>query len=189
MFLVEKCFHWVGFHIVEYLLGRGYTVSGNDKINTDAKDHLSMLIGRNANFTHLEQRPDSKVFDIRITPDEDKLTLHKESTSTMKLPLLFGEWMPMNQEGMYHRNEFIAFDSDRFLIDAVYIGDFLTIVQQCIDASNLPSVIKVKHGEKDAASDLKLENSVFIRNNRPIMNRLKTVQNHYEKFSEFYQCH
>ncbi|GAA0593105.1 hypothetical protein GCM10009001_06520 [Virgibacillus siamensis] len=187
MFLVENCFHWIGFHIVEYLLNQGYTVTGNDEINTDGKEHLSMFFSRNENFTHVEQQSNETVYDMRIMPSETELTLHKESTSTIYLPLLFGKWMPMNHNGMYFRRKFITFDSEEFLEKAVYIGDFLKIFHQCIRASNLPPVIKVKTGGADVPDDRKVENSVFIRNNRPVTDRLKIVQNHYKKFSELYE--
>ncbi|WP_174612782.1 hypothetical protein [Virgibacillus ihumii] len=187
MFLVENCFYWIGFHIVEYLLDQGYTVTGNDEIDTDGKEHLSMFIGRNENFTHMKQRLNESAYDIRLTPHETALTLHKDSASTIYLPLLFGEWMPMNQDGMYYRGDFIAFDSDEFVEKAVYIGDFLKIIDQCIAASNLPSAVNVKKKGEDINAEIKLENSVFIRNNRPINDRIKTVKNHYKKFSKLYE--
>ncbi|WP_077325073.1 hypothetical protein [Virgibacillus siamensis] len=189
MFFVENCFYWIGFHLVDYLLNQGYAVTGDDHIDTEGKEHLSMLIGRNENFVHLKEPRNAADYDICFTPKENTLKMYKNSTSTIKLPLLFGEWMPMEADGMYHRGTFIPFDSDRFLQEAVYIGDFLNTIQQCIDATRLPRFLNVNAGQQKSSADIKLEDSVFIRNNRPIMSRLKAVQSHYKRFGEFYQCH
>src|SRR5699024_12016099 len=176
IFLVENCFHWLGFHIINRLLDNGYQVDGMDDLDTDKKEHLSMFVGRNELFRHITSRERNTDYDISIQVDECKLVLEKEHPITIKLPLIFGEWMPMNQKGLYVQNEFMRFDSKQFLTNAVYVKDVLESLQQLIDSSDLPRVLEVRSCYSRPMNHKKLENSIYIRNNRPIQERISIVK-------------
>lgn len=187
-FLVENCFHWIGFHVVNLLLEDGYEVIGADVINTSKKEHLEMFVGRNDGFTHITEKSDHILYDAVIRIGDNELEIHKGQTSTIKLPLLFGEWMPMNVDGFYSGDTFISFESNYFLTEGVYIEDFLKILMQCIQSSQLPSVLKVRSANKGKDTEVKLENSIYIRDNVPIQNNAKVVVNHFKKFKAIYEC-
>ncbi|SDQ88365.1 hypothetical protein [Virgibacillus salinus] len=188
LFLVENCFQWVGFHIVNCLLENGYKVDGIDDLSSDKKKHLSMFVGRNSSFQHIFSYKRDATYDssIKITENQLDLTLQQNTSHLIKLPILFGEWMPMKINGMYHNNSFIPFDSDIFLNEAIYIGDFMKSLTQWIKSSQLPEILEVKSINNKQSEEIKLENSVYIRNNRTIEENLKMVIKHYEKFEDVY---
>lgn len=188
LFLVENCFQWMGFHLVNCLLENGYKVDGVDDLSSDKKDHLSMYIGRNASFQHLSSLKRGTNYDssINITDNEIVLTMEQNTSHRINLPILFGEWMPMKRDGMYHRNTFISFDSDIFLNEAIYIGDFMKSLIQWVKSSQLPEILEVKSINNKQNEEIKLENSVYIRNNITIEENLKMVRKHYEKFEKLY---
>ncbi len=188
LFLVENCFHWMGFHLVNCLLENGYKVDGVDDLSSDMKEHLSMYVGRNASFQHLSSPERSTTYDrlINITDKELILTIQPNTSHRINLPILFGEWMPMKKDGMYHQKTFISFDSDIFFNEAIYIGDFMKSLIQWVESSQLPEILEVKSINNIQSEEVKLENSVYIRNNITIEENLKVVIKHYEKFKELY---
>ncbi|WP_164669480.1 hypothetical protein [Virgibacillus doumboii] len=189
LFLVENCFHWIGFHVVDFLLENGHRVDGMDDMSTDKKEHLSMFVGRNELFTHVTETERETAYDTTITirkDDELVLTLNNGSTTKINFPLVYGKWMPMEPEGMYYNNQFIRFNSDHFLSEAVYIEDVLQSLIQWVKSSNLSPVLEVKSIHEKHRENKKLENSIFIRNNRPIKENVNIVINHYETYKNFY---
>src|SRR5699024_11747942 len=96
IFLVENCFHWLGFHIINRLLDNGYQVDGMDDLDTDKKEHLSMFVGRNELFRQITSRERNTDYDISMQADARKLESEKEQAITIKLPLVFGEGVQMN---------------------------------------------------------------------------------------------
>ncbi|MFB4169764.1 hypothetical protein [Virgibacillus sp. JSM 102003] len=188
LFLVENCFQWMGFHLVNCLLENGYKVDGVDDLSSEKKENLSMYVGRNASFQHLTSSKRGTTYDrsINIKDKEFVLTIKQNTSHRIKLPLLFGEWMPMKRDGMYLQSTFISFDSDIFLNEAIYIGDFMRSLIQWEKSSQLPEVLEVKSINNKQNEEIKLENSVYIRNNRTIEENLEMVIKHYEKFEELY---
>ncbi|SFA82346.1 hypothetical protein SAMN04488072_102127 [Lentibacillus halodurans] len=184
--LVENCFHWIGFHIVNHLLENGYNVDGTDKLNTDKKEHLSMFVGRHELFRHISPLEKRNAYDAFLRIDDDELKLEKNHPVIIKLPIIFGEWMPMSQEGMYVQHDFIRFDSEQFLSEAVYVKNVLKSLQQWIHSSDLPSVLEVKSFHDRRTDNVKLENAIYIRNNRPIAESINIVKDHYEMYKKFY---
>src|SRR5699024_6793172 len=120
-FLVTCCFDWVGFLMVNQLLEKGHEVDGVDEETTDFKEHLSMFLGRNSAF-RLKTRDELTYYDTAIMSGEEPCTdvmkarkmmniscnkiqaKRKASMTTIHEPVLFGEWMPMNERGMYMGN-------------------------------------------------------------------------------------
>lgn len=187
LFLVENCFHWIGFHVVDFLLENGHKVDGSDNLSTDKKEHLSMFVGRNKSFTHVTDI--DAAYDWTITINEGSemtITMHNGRTTRVKLPLIFGEWMPMKQEGVYRGDKLIPFDSDCFLTEAVFIDDFLKSLIQWVESSHLSPVLEVRSIYKKEQEDKRLENSIYVRNNRPINDTINIVKKHYETYGEFY---
>src|SRR5699024_5331671 len=135
--LVTNCFDWEGFHMVNQELDKGHEVEGDDEETTDFKEHLSMFLGRNSEF-RMKTRDELTSYDTAIVIREDPCTdvlkarkmlniscnkiqaKREASMTTIHVPILFGEWMPMNEQGMYVGNQFISFDSAHFLSEAVY---------------------------------------------------------------------
>ena len=201
-FLVTSCFDWVGFHMVNQLLEKGHEVDGVDEETTDFKEHLSMFLGRNSAF-RLKTRDELTSYDTAIVIGEDPCTdvlkarkmmniscnkiqaKRKASMTTIHVPVLFGEWMPMNERGMYMGNQFISFDSAHFLSEAVYIKDFINGLFQWMQADDLPSSLEVKSKSSESRA-VKLENTVYIRDNERTPDKLKKVLNHYRSYQQFY---
>lgn len=188
LFLVENCFHWIGFHIINYLLEDGYQVHGVDEISTDKKEHLSMYVGRNESFQHFSALERDTDYDTSMKIDNNEIIItHQQNKSLrVKLPLLFGEWMPMESNGIYYKNELISFDSDVFIREGVFIEDFIKSLMQWVNSSQLPSFIDVKSIKNRRDENVRLENFIYIRNNRPTEENVKIVINHYKKFNEYY---
>jgi len=201
-FLVTNCFEWVGFHMVNQLLEKGYEVDGIDEETTAFKEHLSMFLGRNSAF-RLKTRDELTSYDMAIVIGEDPCTevlkarkmmniscnkiqaKRKASMTTIHVPVLFGEWMPMNERGMYVGNQFISFDSAQFLSEAVYIKDFINGLFQWMQANDLPSSLEVKSKDSESRA-VKLDNTVYIHDNERTEDKLKKVLNHYRNYQHFY---
>jgi len=139
--LVHNCFHWISYHIVDQLLINGYQVDGYHQNMSEKAEFLSHFLGRNSLFTNLE-KPQKK-YDLVIILNDHKILpkidsyqtiflssededINENSTKAIfiKLPLLFGEWMNMNSEGIYVSDKYIPFASSEFQTHAVYIKDF-----------------------------------------------------------------
>lgn len=201
-FLVTNCFDWIGFHMVNHLLEKGYTVDGMDEETTASKDHLSMFLGRNSAF-HLKKKKELTTYDTAIVIGEEpcpdglkakqiinirrnKLQdTQKTSMTMLYVPVLFGEWMPMNDKGMYVNNQFITFDSAHFLSEAIYIKDFIAGLFQWMQSADIPSGLEVK-SKGSEIKDVKLENTVYIRNNEQTADKIKKVLKHYRNYQQFY---
>ncbi|WP_010529927.1 hypothetical protein [Lentibacillus jeotgali] len=185
-FFVENCFHWIGFHIVSHLLDNGWQVDGMDDLDTDSKEHLSMFLGRNDLFHHLMAKQRSSGYDVSIKVDDRELTLQKNRSTAIELPLVFGEWMPMNKEGIYVQNDFVRFDSERFISTAVHVSNIAESIEQWVTSTRLPQVLDVRSCHDREADRIKFKNAVYIRNNRSIKEQITMVRKHYERYKRFY---
>ncbi len=167
MYAVENCFHWIGFHIVNRLLEEGCRVDGIDDLSTEKKENLAMFVGRNELFRHLPVIQESSGYNAIITVDDQMVKMHREEPVTIQLPLLFGEWMPMNQDGVYNGDEFVPFAAKEFTSRAVYIDDFLTGFLQWLQASSLPSELNVKSVHDKSAEDARHEHFLLFGTSSP----------------------
>ncbi|OZU90637.1 hypothetical protein CIL03_05730 [Virgibacillus indicus] len=197
-FLVAGCNHWIGFHIVNELLEEGYTVAGI--LNEDGNENLPLYFGRNSSFS-MVKADSMNNYDTAIIIDEIQSTeniqadrivkiggtiVNNEKVTLIKIPLLYGEWMKMNEKGMFRDKAFIPFDSDDFEEKAIYIKDFTNGLIQWLKFGKLPPhlhVISAKNNEKEG---VKLENSIYLRDNRPNKEKLMPVLDHFKKFKELY---
>src|SRR5699024_3073000 len=105
------------------------------------------------------------------------------NTIHIRLPLLFGEWMPMNEEGILYKNRLISFTSDKFLRDAIYVRDFTKWIIQVLNSTQVPSFIYVK-SSRSKKRNIMLDNIIFLHDNRPITKKLKHVKANYHLFKK-----
>lgn len=192
--LVADCSHWVGFHITNALLENGYQVVGVKGKNKN--EHLEMFFARNSNFTFTEANTKTN-YDAAVIAGRDRMPEVVEAERAFVIngsqrknpdvvpiciPYLFGEWMPMQEEGFYQGEEFISFASQEFREGAVDIKDAAKGLLQLLNTNKLPVEIILNPSRKDE----KLENLLFLRNNRRIERSLKSLQSHYQQYKELY---
>ncbi|MBY7143095.1 hypothetical protein KFZ56_08500 [Virgibacillus sp. NKC19-3] len=196
--LIANCDHWIGFHIASVLLERSYTVDGIGDENSD----LAMFLGRNSSF-HFVKSDVSKQYAFAIVIGDQEGSDQFQSGYTLMInptrkdrvsnrviinaPLLFGEWMPMNEQGVYCNNSFITFDSDYFQTEAIYIKDFTNGLLQWLKTEELPSHLEVRSEKNKENQHVKLENAIYIRDNRPMEEKVSNVLEHYRMYSNFYE--
>ncbi|WP_162985638.1 hypothetical protein [Virgibacillus halodenitrificans] len=198
--LVAFCNDWIGFHIVNDLLEHGYKVNGIEDTTKD--DMLTMFFGRNSSFqivnsetqksyehailTNSNRKPNEMNAEhiLVINPDENRSRSPNEIF--IFAPLLYGEWMPMNKQGILHGKEIIPFDSTRFEQDAIYIKEFTKLLIQWMKGNKTSSALYVKTKETKKREKEKLENSIYIRDNIPKEKRIEQVIKHYEQYGAMY---
>ncbi|MGM8212664.1 hypothetical protein ACLIBH_07705 [Virgibacillus sp. W0430] len=203
---VNNCFHWVGFHIVSYLLEEGWKVDGRSCSNDKTTDHFHMFLGRNTNFSLVEPDTAQDTYDVAFTVDTSiskiscerhfvlcdkqvKKTAIRNYTKQytfIQLPTLFGEWMPMTEEGIHTNHAFIPYSSNKFIKEAVYIERFVGSLVQLMHATSLPEQIFIKsRNSKDATE--KIEKSIYLYDNMSV-EEVERVQKHYTRYYETYQA-
>lgn len=212
MYLISGSFNWVGFHFVQKLLETGNEVVGVDCLDTEKKENLSMYIGRNSLFTHIDNIGDlllrnkqdfKAIFLINHDLEEESLisltrdnifnfyhgkqeTTYSDRVIQVELPLLYGEWMPRNEEGFYQKEEFFRFDSKQLEEEAIYIEDFVQSFLQIISSSNVPNHIKMEPLKKKRDREDCEDEIIFVRETQPIKNRLEILDEHYQTFKKLY---
>lgn len=205
---INNCFHWASFHITNYFLEKGYKVDGVYKENEKTKEHFMMFLGRNNNFSLIENTNTlhdeyelalsigkcdldvtcNKYVEIEIREHErveqNRDAFNCNTSTIVYVPILFGEWMPMTEEGLYQNETFIRFDSDSFLKEAIYISRFIESLVQLLQSSKLPTFIEINSIEKKPS--VRLENSVYLYTNRP-KEYIRSIVNHYKTYSDIYK--
>lgn len=202
--LVVNCFHWVGFHIVNGFLEKGEDVDGIDLSPSDETEHLASFFGRNSLFQQVEANTrkeydttimigDVGCFDtsnskqvIRINDNNGLEEGNCSFVTNIRVELLFGEWMPMNRQGVYKNSKHISFDSEQFLTQAVYIQDFVEALFNWVTIRNLPRSLMIKSKNHKLDINEKLENTIYLKDNTPIEEKIQTVITHYDRFKKFY---
>lgn len=195
--LIENCFHWAGFHLINQFLEEGILVKGVDQVNTPKKEHLSMYVSRNDSFTLYDIKPDEKDWHCAIKVgdcsvgelQEQSITLsilsgvHKANECIIRIPHLIGEWMPYEQ--------MVSLKNDEVkLQSAISIKDLTHAIHQWIDIETLlPATINVVSARKkdiSTISSVELESLVYLRDNRSILTCFEEIMDHYQKFQVFY---
>ncbi|WP_139344966.1 hypothetical protein [Virgibacillus pantothenticus] len=189
--LVANCNHWIGFHIVNGLLEQGLEVEG--LVNDKKDDGLTLFFGRNSNFSFFIDKKNNpydqiiRVGTMNINANLSSglfMTLAHPSTVNhltssnelyIELPLLFGEWMPMTESGMYFQGEFISFSSDNFNQHATYIQDFVARFINWLSTTDL-------HHINRTVKKINLDKFVGIQDNRPKEDKVKQVIQHYQNY-------
>ncbi|MBP2076602.1 hypothetical protein [Oceanobacillus polygoni] len=200
---VMDCNEWVTYHIVDTLLENDYKVDALSA--TTNEEDLSMFFARNSSFSIVPEGVQKK-YTVGILVGEQKTSaIHQEfdllivinpaagsvrseiykKCTVIHTPILFGEWMPMNEKGIYDEDTLIAFESDVFKENALYIGDFTKALLQWLNVSDLPPILNVNHNDNEKDGHSKLEKNVFIRDNIPKQERVKSVIEHYRSKRNF----
>ncbi|GGM24982.1 hypothetical protein GCM10011351_08340 [Paraliobacillus quinghaiensis] len=208
MFVIIGCFNWIGFHLLETLLQNGEEVIGVDQLDHPKREHLSMFVGRNANFTYYETLDQVKKNNLNnhiqaVFMCDQVQSFNRKSISSLKyiqffpkqkgqqevievkLPLLYGEWMDRDENGIYNSNEFIQYDSALFKEKAIYIKDFIGAIIQLSDASNSPSTVSYYTPEQLQEQQSSVTDLFILPSNSPTRN-LEKVEAHYQRFNEMY---
>lgn len=194
--VVVNCFHWIGFHFTEMLIEQGEEVIGVQGSKHEKSDFLSMFVSRNSLFTHKNDMPEKaeKVIVIGYTnkiPKSDTIiqcltgdntkNVNKESHLCIEIPLLYGEWMPMDKSGIYVDNKHILFTSRQFKEKAVYVKDF---IKNCLDS--LDGNMKDTKESLSKNQEFILENNPCFRDNRNKNKKVEKLQEHYLRYASFY---
>ncbi|WP_085992748.1 hypothetical protein [Oceanobacillus senegalensis] len=193
--LVVNCNQWIGFHVVNELLDNQHEVDG--VIDRNISDDLSMFFGRNSSFSFVSGK-ERKIYSTCIiighnkeidvphaerifVINSDEETIHSLNENTVHIQaLLFGEWMPMNQNGFYHDGKLLSFDSKEFKEDAIYIHDFTSALVQWVNSSKLPNEKEMKVNRND------IENGIYMNDKNFITKKKDNVLTHYERYKNFY---
>lgn len=202
--LVVNCFHWIGFHVVDGLLEKGEEVDGIDLSPPDEMEHLSLFFGRNSLFQQVDLTNRKEYETAIIIGDYDGLDQvnskryiiingkkgiekgNRSFITNIHVRLLFGEWMPMDQRGVYVNGQHITFDSNLFLTQAVYITDFVQGLLNWMTIPSLPRSLNIKSRQDKRDTNEKLENTIFLKDNTPIEEKIQIVKTHYKRFKDVY---
>ncbi|AVQ98644.1 hypothetical protein OBCHQ24_06340 [Oceanobacillus iheyensis] len=193
-YLVSPSNHWLGYHMVEHLLELGFEVHGQE--NEQDSDELTLFFGRNSSYGPFN--PEKKYKIAYILGDyNDKLTantvhtyvLCKDSSKNqgkrhtcIHVPILFGEWMQMDKDGMYWNNSYVRFDSILFQKESIYIKDFIgELVDWNTKGIASREDLYVRSFRSEENPKLKLENSIYLRDNIPIEQKVEKVLQHYQE--------
>lgn len=188
---VQNCFHWIGYHIVHQLISSGYSVYGINEQMTKQAEFLSFFLGRNSLFTFVEDSQANYDIDITVHLDEhnDEILFendHHLELIQVKKPLLFGEWMDMDEEGFYDHQRYVQFNSQEFIKNAIYIESFTKSLVQWIGSTYVPSEFSVYPARKPMDKDIKLDNTIYIRDNIPIETKVRHLLEHFKKYKNIY---
>lgn len=189
--LVVNCGHWIGYHIVDDLLESDFQVDGIS-ISPNTED-LLMFFERNSSFT-LTEDPEEKQYDTSIIVgnhgEEYNINAkrifgiqHKSDKLSkfvsIHTPFLFGEWMPMDENGCYRNKEYISFESDWFKENAIYIKDFTKVLIQLVETTTVPRNIDLKHGKSSGMG-------IYVTKQENIENKIEQVRKHYKLYRHLY---
>ncbi|MFD1169148.1 hypothetical protein [Oceanobacillus caeni] len=196
--LVVNCNHWIGFHIVNTLLEHDFNIDG--MINPNLQDDLLMFFGRNSDFQMVndEKREyetciiigdhpkaqDFKAGNKWLLPINGIQKKEQTDLTTIHTPILFGEWMPMNENGIYHHKKFITFDSEEFKNNALSIHSFTPVLLQLIQTSSQTNELYVHpRQEKEKRSEKK---AIYIRESEPKEKYVADLREHYKQYRILY---
>lgn len=196
---VVNCFHWIGYHLTNHLLEQGDEVHGVDKIDTDKKELFSLFVGRNNRFTLCNKNKNQQKNDVTIEINSQlshqqnatviilkkmRRTNSHAETSSIKVSIVIGEWMPKDEIERLTNN----LQTDAFLNKAIRIKDLLAVCYQWLKKETfMPQTIQLLPRENnDIPNASFLENDVYLRDNTSIQNYAKEVLKHYNQYKDLY---
>ncbi|MFZ3577905.1 hypothetical protein [Virgibacillus sp. DJP39] len=193
---VTNCFHWVGFHLVNRLIENDYAVDGIANLSTKKEEELYLMVGRNSNFSlfnNVSEIKDNVYTDAILINPEEPIYFQTSRTFTVGVdlgnpdfvalhtPLLFGEWMPMDEEGIFVNDQYIAFDSNEFQNEAIHINDFIDCFMQWLNACSMPNLIALTPNQSVIGEEGDPGKYIYLRKERPLEEQVNLLVNHYEK--------
>ncbi|GGC74551.1 hypothetical protein GCM10007216_01480 [Thalassobacillus devorans] len=196
VYIIDSCFHWVGFHLVQHLLTEGKEVIGIDRVEDSKRENLYFYIGRNSRFQHfnsiqeMDRHCHQEHIEAAIRIEDSALddegefggmllcesveTLMEGKGERLDLPPLYGEWMPRNESVVYIGKEPILFEELIQREDASYIEDFLARFLSDLTERGIAAVKEVYRMEKLA--DTSDREKIYSQ-----------LQNHYQRHQQFYE--
>lgn len=198
---INRSNHWISYHLIdEFLLANCtvHTLTDKEKTKTNA---LSMFFARNSLYTELENPQDLTTYDIALILDDEalcknisakrKLLLTKRNipfikkTTTIYLPLLFGEWMKMDEKGLFLKNKHILFTSNLFKKEALYIKIFAKVLINLLQKGNLPKEIYILSRNSTQSKQIPTQKCIhLLKDERE--RYLPEVIAHYQQHKLFY---
>lgn len=197
---VKNCLHWTLFHIVNRLIENDYKVDGIADLSSEREEELSFMLGRNSSFSLYQNESEikDKEYSDTVLLNASKpcsvqtlrtynlgQNIEEPGIINIELPLLFGEWMPMDEKGVYFYDQYIQFNSTQFQDEAIYIDDFVDCFMQWIKVPELPRSISLTKNKNLQVKEDSLEKQLYIRENRPIDDQVSSLINHYEKVKNY----
>ncbi|PAE15778.1 hypothetical protein CHH91_12520 [Virgibacillus sp. 7505] len=195
-FLVSQCYSWEGYHLVQALLEDGHEVSGlHGQSLTDKESHLSMYIGRHAMFREGIQDTDYKAYvSFFGTADERvenqscvDISYAAENTSELEkqilLPILYGEWMPRDEEAIQWNNKRILFDDEYFHKNALPIKPVMQTISKLLSGDG--TMTNYRFYTKEVCPEQ--EDRATIALTRNLKDDLSALHKHYAQFRFFYE--
>ncbi|WP_028782042.1 hypothetical protein [Thalassobacillus devorans] len=196
VYIIDACFHWIGFHLTQHLLTEGHEVIGIDPIEDTKQENLYFFIGRNSRFQHfhsieeMERHCHNETIEAVISVvrpafsrscygelfvcDSVEDFRNKEGTE-VELPPLYGEWMPRDEQTIY------ISQTDPFLLselidreDAIYIEDFIVSFFKNFS----------EKGRKGTAGDFR---SFLPEQTKNIEGLKEQLQEHYRQYRRIYE--
>ncbi|WP_123921887.1 hypothetical protein [Terribacillus saccharophilus] len=195
-FLVSQCYSWEGYHLVQALLEDGHEVSGlQEQTLSDRETHLSMYLGRHAMFREGVQDTDYKAHvsffgtaersaesqqhvDISYATDDTS-----EQEKQILLPILYGEWMPRDEEAVEWNGKRMLFDDDYFHRNALPIKPVMQTISKLLSGDG--NLDKYRFYTKEVCPEQ--EDRAAIALTRNIRNDLSALHKHYAQFRFFYE--
>lgn len=197
--LVLNVTNWIGYHLADCLLKEGYQVKGVK--GEEENDHLMDFFSRNSEFEWVDL-PSRGSFPLVFCPGDppDSADIEAEQFylinskgeqlgthgTTVQVPYLFGEWMPLTEEGFYYNEKKIEFSSEEFKNNGLYIGDFLQLILTWVvetPPSDRILLFPARNTEKQVK---KLEKTFPVEENVPIEESVQQVISHYKQFKILY---
>lgn len=195
-FLVSQCYSWEGYHLIQALLEDGHEVSGlHGQPLTDRETHLSMYIGRHAMFHEGVQDKDYKAHvNFFGTVDEREenqsrvdISYMEDNTSELEkqilIPILYGEWMPRDEEAVQWNNKRILFDDEYFQRNALPIKPVMQTISKLLARDG--SIDNYRFYSKEVCPEQ--EDRAAIALTRNVKDDLSVLHKHYAQFRFFYE--
>ncbi|SDZ74794.1 hypothetical protein SAMN05421743_10143 [Thalassobacillus cyri] len=196
VYIIDACFHWIGFHLTQHLLTEGYEVIGIDPLEGTKQENLYFFIGRNSRFQHfhsieeMERHCHNETIEAVISvgsPADGRsrfgeLFVYESVEGFMnrkgngvELPPLYGEWMPRDEQTIYiSKTEPLLFSDLVDREDSLYIEDFIVYFFKNFS----------EKGTSFSASDLLSLQSPSTKNNEELKEQL---QEHYRQYRRIYE--
>ncbi|MFD2630357.1 hypothetical protein [Oceanobacillus kapialis] len=199
-YFVAPSNYWVGYHMVEHLLGIGHEVHGKEEEAYSSE--LPFFFGRNSAYKGYNPNKKYKRAFLFKNYDEnviansahvfevcgDSQQLKGQTITAIHIPLLFGEWMPMDDKGMYWNNSYVRFTSNFFQEEAIYVKDFIQeLLKWESNEIRFQEKLYVHSFRSKEKKELIVENSIYLRDNVPIDEKLQQVRQHYKQYKQHYE--
>lgn len=200
--LITNWTNWLGFHFINELLEEGYTVHALITDSEQRTNHFAEFFIRNSSFCFVENGnlstydeaivignfPIKNILGRRIWHINCTLSKYNGKCIFVFTPILFGEWMPLNEEGIFFQGKLIPFTSEYFRNETIYIKDFMKIFKQWLKSVLVPHRILLCTNQKKCGREtFMLENIIYLRDNRPKCKPIETIKRHYKRYKRMYE--